>query len=171
MTVAEKLRAFDLANLEVAKKLNHKKAVSKNYDSQIEKLDSTIEADEKKFNELKIKLNTEIKELDKKIKKAKELGLDGNVKSFKETKKKKQERLTKAEESLKNKKFKREFKEQTMDIAIGTSRTNYCSPKIAYSICKDLDIPIEKIYSKSLLEKFKWAENVSKDYWKKYPNV
>jgi DNA topoisomerase-1 len=171
MTVTEKLRAFDLANLEVAKKLNHKKAVSKNYDTQIEKLDSTIESDENKFNELKIKLTAEIKELDKKIKKAKELGLDKNAKSFKETKKKKQERLTKAEESLKNKKFKREFKEQTMDIAIGTSRTNYCSPKIAYSICKDLDIPIEKIYSKSLLEKFKWAENVSKDYWRKYPDV
>jgi DNA topoisomerase-1 len=171
MTVTEKLRAFDLANLEVAKKLNHKKTVSKNYDTQIEKLDSTIESDENKFNELKIKLTAEIKELDKKIKKAKELGLDKNAKSFKETKKKKQERLTKAEESLKNKKFKREFKEQTMDIAIGTSRTNYCSPKIAYSICKDLDIPIEKIYSKSLLEKFKWAENVSKDYWRKYPDV
>lgn len=171
MTVTDKLRAFDMANLEVAKKLNHKKAVSKNYDSQIEKLDSTIESDENKFNELKIKLTAEIKELDKKIKKAKELGLDGNVKTFKETKKKKQERLIKAEESLKNKKFKREFKEQTMDIAIGTSRTNYCSPKIAYSICKDLDIPIEKIYSKSLLEKFKWAENVSKDYWRKYPDV
>lgn len=171
MTVTEKLRAFDMANLEVAKKLNHKKAVSKNYDSQIEKLDSTIEADEKKLEELRHKLTAEIKELDKKIKKAQELGLEKNVKSFKETKKKKQERLTKAEENLKNKKFKRSFKEQTMDIAIGTSRTNYCSPKIAYSICKDLDIPIEKIYTKTLQEKFKWAENTSKDYWKKYPNV
>ena len=171
MTVTEKLRAFDLANLEVAKKLNHKKAVSKNYDTQMEKLDSTIEADEHKFEELRVKLTAEIKEIDKKIKKAIELGLDKNVKSFKEKKKAKQERLNKAEEKLAAKKFKRDFKEQTAEIAIGTSRTNYCSPKIAYSICNDLDIPIEKIYSKSLLEKFSWAEKTSKDYWKKYPNV
>ena len=171
MTVTEKLRAFDMANLEVAKKLNHKKAVSKNYDAQIEKLDSTIEADEQKFAELKVKLTAEIKELDKKIKKAKELGLEKNAKAFRDSKKKKQLRLETAEERLANKKFKRSFKEQTMDIAIGTSRTNYCSPKIAYSICKDLDIPIEKIYTKTLQEKFKWAENTSKEYWKNYPNV
>lgn len=171
MTVAQKLHAFDKANLEVAKKLNHKRAVPKNFVEQTEKLAVSVAESEESFIELKKKLEKEICDLDKKIKKAQELGLDKNVKTYKETKAKKQNRLKKAAESLEKKKFNLEFKEDSAEIAIGTSRTNYCSPKIAFSICKDLDIPISSIYTAPLLEKFKWAENTGKDYWKKYPNV
>lgn len=175
MTVSEKMHKFDLASLEVAKKLNHKKAVSKNFDSQMEKLDTRIEETTAKNKELTKKIKADIKKVNADIERAKTVWegakLKEKIKSFNDKKKRLTERLNKATVRLEELQIKRDFKEQTSDIAIGTSRTNYISPKIAYSISKDLDIPIEKIYTKTLQEKFSWAEKTGKDYWKKYPNV
>lgn len=175
MSVPEKMRKFDLASLEVAKKLNHKKAVSKNFDSQIEKLDTRIQDSITKLTETEAKVKEELKKIDKQIEKANDIW-EGNrlkevLKGYKDKKKKLSEKLSKSKMKIEELKGKKDFKEQTADIAIGTSRTNYISPKIAYSISKDLEIPIEKIFTKALQEKFKWAENTDKDYWKKYPNV
>ena len=97
--------------------------------------------------------------------------MDIAVKNLKEKEKKEKAKLAKAEEKVIALKEKRDFKDQTKNFAINTSRTNYCTPEIAYSICNDLDIPIEKIYTKTLQEKFSWAKDTSKNYWRKYPNV
>lgn len=175
MTVREKLHAFDMANLEVAKKLNHKKALPKNFEEQLGKLDMQIQAaiDKEELTSSKVKNN--LKKIKSDIERANRLFegdiLKSSLKKLKEKENKEKEKLVKAEEKVKSLKEKRDFKNMTGDIAISTSRTNYCTPEIAYSICKDLDMPIEKIYTKTLMEKYSWAEDTPKNYWRKYPDV
>jgi DNA topoisomerase-1 len=50
-------------------------------------------------------------------------------------------------------------------IATGTSKGNYIDPRIAISWAKRTQTPIEKLYSKSNRDKFKWAMD-TKSTWK-----
>jgi DNA topoisomerase-1 len=175
MSIREKLHAFDMANLAVAKKLNHKKALPKNFDAQLEKLDTQIQTAIDKAEETTSKVEFNLKKIRSEIARANK-NFEGDVlktalKNLKEKEAKEKAKLAKAEEKVTALKEKRDFKGQTGDIAISTSRTNYCTPEIAYSICNDLDIPIDKIYTKTLREKFAWAEGTPKNYWRKYPEV
>ena len=61
-----------------------------------------------------------------------------------------------------NKKVKKLVKdlEKRLDklgIATNTSKTNYNDPRISVVWCKKTETPIEKIFTKVLLEKFVWA--------------
>ena len=175
MSVREKLHAFDMANLAVAKKLNHKKALPKNFDEQIAKMDTQIQVaiDKEELTTSKVKHN--LKKIRSDIERANK-NFEGDtlklaLKNLKEREAKEKEKLKKAEEKVTALKEKRDFKANNGDIALGTSKTNYITPQLAYSICNDLDIPIEKILTKSLREKFEWAEDTPKNYWRKYPEV
>ena len=175
MSIREKLHAFDMANLAVAKKLNHKKALPKNFDEQIAKMDTQIQAaiDKEELTTSKVKHN--LKKIRSDIERANK-NFEGDtlklaLKNLKEREAKEKEKLKKAEEKVTALKEKRDFKANNGDIALGTSKTNYITPQLAYSICNDLDIPIEKILTKSLREKFEWAKDTPKNYWRKYPEV
>ena len=63
------------------------------------------------------------------------------------------------------------FKLGSADVNLGTALNAYSQPKLPISLCKYADKDPSIIYSKAQLKKFEWAMNVSKDYWKKYPNV
>lgn len=175
MTLAQKLHAYDMANLEVAKKLNHRKNISKNFDDQMEKMDSKLAEAVAKETELEAKAKKELKEIIKQIKMAKSTWegekLEKALDRLETKKAKIQARVERAKERIVTLTLKKDIKRKTADIALGTSRSAYSSPMIAFSFCKDNDIPVEKIYSKSLKEKFSWAEKATKSYWKKYPNV
>jgi DNA topoisomerase I len=49
--------------------------------------------------------------------------------------------------------------------ALGTSKTNYLDPRISAAWCKKHSVPIERIFPKTLREKFRWALAVDAD-WK-----
>ncbi|KAI8394208.1 uncharacterized protein BYT42DRAFT_488487 [Radiomyces spectabilis] len=51
-------------------------------------------------------------------------------------------------------------KEENKEIALGTSKMNYIDPRISVAWCKKNDVPLEKVFSKTLLEKFRWAQTV-----------
>jgi len=40
---------------------------------------------------------------------------------------------------------------------LGTSKTNYNDPRISVTWCKTNDVPIEKVFPKTLRSKFIWA--------------
>lgn len=175
MSIREKLHAFDMANLAVAKKLNHKKALPKNFNEQIAKMDTQIQSaiDKEELTASKVKHN--LKKIRSDIERANK-NFEGDtlklaLKNLKEREKKEKDKLTKAEEKVTALKEKRDFKANNGDIALSTSKTNYITPQLAYSICNDLEIPIEKILTKSLREKFDWAKDTPKNYWRKYPEV
>ena len=47
----------------------------------------------------------------------------------------------------------------------GTSKINYMDPRITAAWCKKVELPIERVFQKSLLDKFPWAMDV-KSTWK-----
>ncbi|XP_026408122.1 DNA topoisomerase 1 beta [Papaver somniferum] len=51
-------------------------------------------------------------------------------------------------------------KEELKNVALGTSKTNYLDPRISVAWCKRHEVPIEKIYQRTLLAKFAWAMDV-----------
>ncbi|KAI8883942.1 hypothetical protein K501DRAFT_332972 [Backusella circina FSU 941] len=56
-------------------------------------------------------------------------------------------------------------KEENKEIALGTSKMNYIDPRITIVWCKNNEVPLEKVFSKTLIEKFRWAQNTPED-WK-----
>merc|ERR1712223_1915526 len=48
-------------------------------------------------------------------------------------------------------------KEENKTIALGTSKLNYLDPRITVASCKKFDVPLEKVYTKTHRDKFRWA--------------
>ncbi|KAF8633333.1 hypothetical protein AX17_004505 [Amanita inopinata Kibby_2008] len=51
------------------------------------------------------------------------------------------------------------------EVALGTSKINYLDPRITAAWCKVHNVPIEKLFSKTLVTKFPWAMEAEDD-WK-----
>ncbi|ORX54550.1 hypothetical protein DM01DRAFT_1335682 [Hesseltinella vesiculosa] len=56
-------------------------------------------------------------------------------------------------------------KEENKEISLGTSKMNYIDPRIIVAWCRKNEVPVEKVYSKTLVDKFRWAQNIPDD-WK-----
>lgn len=69
----------------------------------------------------------------------------------------KQKNLERHKDQLKKLEIQTIDKEENKDIALGTSKLNYLDPRISVAWCKKFDVPIEKVYSKTQREKFRWA--------------
>lgn len=89
-----------------------------------------------------------IEKLKQKIKDLKEKKKSASTEKQKETAKKSIDvHKTKLEEALGN-------------ISTATSKQNYLDPRISVAWCKACDMPIEKIYNKTQLQKFIWAMDI-----------
>lgn len=69
-----------------------------------------------------------------------------------------QDKVTKMELDLK-------ARDDNKEVALGTSKINYMDPRISVAWCKRHEVPIDKIFAKTLRDKFNWAMAVSPD-WK-----
>ncbi len=173
MSETEKLRIYDLANLAVAKKLNHQRALPKNFDAQMEKLDEQIEVAIANESATKAKAEKELKAILEQTNLAKKEWegekLEKALARIKERKDKIVEKVNKSEAKIRNLKDKKEFKGITANYALTTSRTNYSTPSLAVGFCKKFGIDIGKIYSKTLLKKFDWALSTPESYYTNFP--
>jgi DNA topoisomerase-1 len=50
------------------------------------------------------------------------------------------------------------------EVSLTTSKINYIDPRISVAWAKKVNVPIEKIFSKKLRQKFPWAMDVGEDY-------
>jgi len=75
------------------------------------------------------------------------------------------ELIDKLEEKIKATKLLALDREEGKEIALGTSKINYIDPRITVVWCKLNDVPVEKMFTKTLLTKFPWALEVDND-WK-----
>ena len=64
-------------------------------------------------------------------------------------------------EKLKRKKI---LKKELKNLSLGTSKINYIDPRITISFLKKHKLPIEKIFTKTLIQKFKWAFDVDEKW-------
>jgi len=132
------LNLFNKANLTVAQLCNHQKKVSKSFDDQLDKITDMVKQNRNKINKIKRK-ESKSKTDNEKIKKLKD--------------------------KINELKAKKEMKIDLKSISLETSKANYIDPRIVVAFSKKFDIPMDKLYSKTLLEKFKWAFDVDAD-WK-----
>ncbi|GAA5962494.1 hypothetical protein JCM3765_004318 [Sporobolomyces pararoseus] len=129
-----------------------------------EKIRKKFEKEQKKRSEDGEKLSKD-KELDERLKAADEL-----AKSIKQDRKEKYTTakgsedklvtaLRKLDERILVQKTNATDKDEGKEISLGTSKINYIDPRISVKWCKEHDVPLNKIFSKTLLEKFTWAVN------------
>ncbi|KAH8108004.1 hypothetical protein BXZ70DRAFT_884531 [Cristinia sonorae] len=76
-----------------------------------------------------------------------------------------EEAIDKLDEKIKTFKLQMEDREAGKEVALSTSKINYLDPRITVAWCKKNDVPIEKLFSKTLLTKFPWAMEVDGE-WK-----
>jgi DNA topoisomerase-1 len=74
------------------------------------------------------------------------------------------ERIEKLRHKIKLLKIKKELKVDMKNISLGTSKINYIDPRITIAFLKKHNLPVDKIFSKTLQEKFNWAFNVTTDF-------
>ena len=156
--------------------LNHHKTVT---EEQKEKL---ANSSDKKLENAKNNMKKTIESTNKKLKKLEqdrkdfESCLEGNLleNKMKELDSKEKElkgKIKSAKKKYEDIQKEVQFKLDSQSINLSTSLNAYSTPKLPISLCKYADKEPTIIYSKAQLKKFEWAEKVSKDYWKKYPNV
>lgn len=126
---------FTKANAKVAQLCNHQKNVGKSFKGQVEKID------------------IQIKKIKSKLRKAR--------KSSGETK---EDRILKLNQKLNKLKVKKELKQEMKNISLGTSKANYIDPRISISFAKRHNIPLDKIFTKTLQQKFQWALDIESDF-------
>ena len=134
---------FQQANTAVALLCNHQKAVTSNLDNALDKIDERI----KKLRRQKRKNNDRMKKTKKR-----------------DVKKKYREKIKKIEAKIKILKMKKETKSKMKNVSLGTSKTNYIDPRIIFAFMKKFDVPEEKLFTKSLVDRFEWASSVDKEF-------
>lgn len=128
------LDEFNKANAKVAMLCNHQKNVNKSTNKQLETIDRMIASAKEKL--VKAKNST----------------------------KKKPETIAKIKTMIKKLKAKKNLKIELKNISLGTSKINYIDPRITVAFMKKHKLPIDKIFSKTLQMKFKWAIDVDENY-------
>ncbi|KAK7393756.1 hypothetical protein VNO78_22320 [Psophocarpus tetragonolobus] len=155
--VAEKIVVYQNANKQVAIICNHQRSVSKSHTAQMSRLNEKIDELQALLKELKTDLDRARKG------KPRLKGSDGKIKRNLNP-----EALEKkiAQTNAKIEKIQRDMqtKEDLKTVALSTSKVNYLDPRITVAWCKRHEVPIEKIFNKSLLAKFAWAMDVDPDF-------
>jgi DNA topoisomerase-1 len=129
------LSSFNIANAKVALLCNHQKAVSKGHDEGMKKLKDKMLEYKKTIEEL-----------------------------LKDNSDKSKKKIKKLKEQVKKYKMKKESKIALKNISLGTSKINYIDPRISVAFLKKHDIPVEKIFTQTLRDKFSWAFSVDEDF-------
>jgi DNA topoisomerase I len=128
------LDEYNRANAKVAKLCNHQKNITKSSNEQIDKM------------------KTNLKKFKKDLKNETEKSKSNNVK------------IKKLRQKIKNQKEKIAMKKDLQNISLGTSKINYIDPRISIAFIKQHNLPIDKIFSKTLQRKFNWATETAADY-------
>lgn len=137
------LDMYNRANIKVAMLCNHQKNVSKSFNEQVSKINDKIKELKNKKRELEKEYSdTENKEKRKKIK----------------------EKINKIKSQIKLTENKKELKVELKNLSLTTSKTNYIDPRITIAFFKKHNLPLEKIFTKTLIDKFFWAMDVGKDW-------
>ncbi|KAG8526991.1 uncharacterized protein KY384_008420 [Bacidia gigantensis] len=139
-----------------------RKKIEKKFNKENEKLVSGGQK-EMKHKELEDRLQA-VKELEKKFGRENKKGkveAEGKAPSIERC----EANLQKLDQRIGTMEVQAEDKESNKEVALGTSKINYIDPRLTVVFCKKFDLPIEKIFSKTLREKFEWAIKSVDEEW------
>ncbi|KAH7329274.1 hypothetical protein B0I35DRAFT_419826 [Stachybotrys elegans] len=128
--------------------------ITKKFEKDNEKLKANKEKPMPE-KELKERL-TEVKELEAKFKKENKTGkvvAEGKG----PTVEKYMTAIEKLDERVRTLELQAEDRDGNKEVALGTSKINYIDPRLTVVFAKKFDVPIEKFFSKTLRDKFRWA--------------
>ena len=95
--------------------------------------------------------------------------IDARIKELKKKKnkyidKKYTEKANKVDIKIRLYKLNKETKLKMKNVSLSTSKNNYIDPRIIFTFIKKFDIPPEKLFTQQLIDRFKWASSVDKDF-------
>ena len=92
--------------------------------------------------------------------------IENKLKEYKKKLKKstKKTSIDKIKQNIKKLKAKKLMKTDQKNLSLGTSKINYIDPRITVAFMKKHDINIDKIFSKTLQLKFKWAFDIDDNF-------
>lgn len=169
----------EIADLTKEKELE---IVSRWAERELEKVNKRFEKEKEKLKFEKKQLGseeyknkfTEIKEehkkrLDKTKEVIKQYKSEARKQKYEEksnyTPEKLKQQVEKLDERIKNTSLQLKDKEENSAVSLGTSKMNYIDPRLTVMFAKKFDVPIEKLFTKTLREKFAWAiESVDADW-------
>lgn len=73
-------------------------------------------------------------------------------------------RIQKWAEDIRKMELDIRIRDENKEVALGTSKINYMDPRISVAWCKRCEVPIEKVFAKTLRDKFNWAMVVPLDW-------
>jgi DNA topoisomerase-1 len=73
-------------------------------------------------------------------------------------------KIVELKNKIKKLKAKKDMKIELKNISLGTSKVNYIDPRITVAFMKIHNMPIDKIFPKTLQDKFKWAFDVDESF-------
>ncbi|UKJ90205.2 DNA topoisomerase I [Theileria orientalis] len=167
--VSELLQFYNYANREVAILCNHQRSIPKQHETSMSKL--KVQAD--MLKEDIQELTEYVKHLESNSREeftftSKVNDVNGNPRKLLTRPGMKMEAAKNKLAALKKKQkdhtIKMRIKDSNKTVALGTSKINYMDPRITVAFCKKYEIPIEKIFNKSLRMKFPWAMYVRSDF-------
>ncbi|KAK9844953.1 hypothetical protein WJX74_009017 [Apatococcus lobatus] len=145
-SVDQRKADYDRANKEVAILCNHQRAVNKAHAGQMEKMQGKMQS-----------LMEELHDLQADLKAARKSEKAGSADAL-------QSRVEKKKQQIEKMELQAKVKEDLKTVALGTSKINYLDPRITVAWCKRNEVPIEKIFNKSLLSKFHWSMDVEPEF-------
>ena len=178
-TQKNKVLYYNKTNKNVALLCNHKKSTPKTHEKSMDRLREKMSEEKAKINKLEKKIKyiekrglvdkgrDKLGPKKKKTKVKEEDIFDDEPQPQEKTKKlpKTVERCEKMISSCKEKIIKIEVelekREDGKTVALGTSKINYMDLRITVAWCKSVELPLEKIFTKTLRQKFSWAMDTS----------
>ncbi|CBI21703.3 hypothetical protein VitviT2T_030659 [Vitis vinifera] len=154
--VAQKVVVYQHANKEVAIICNHQRTISKSHTAQMTRLTEKIDEMKGVLNGLKTDLA--------RAKKGKPPLKDADGKRRNLTPEALERKIAQTNAKIEKMERDKDTKEDLKTVALGTSKINYLDPRISVAWCKRQEVPIEKVFNKSLLAKFAWAMDVPPDF-------
>lgn len=154
--VAQKVIVYQHANKEVAIICNHQRTISKSHTAQMTRLTEKIDEMKGVLNGLKTDLA--------RAKKGKPPLKDADGKRRNLTPEALERKIAQTNAKIEKMERDKDTKEDLKTVALGTSKINYLDPRISVAWCKRQEVPIEKVFNKSLLAKFAWAMDVPPDF-------
>lgn len=76
------------------------------------------------------------------------------------------QQIEKIETRILNTSMQLKDKEDNSEVSLGTSKMNYIDPRLTVMFSKKFDVPIEKLFTKTLRDKFNWAIESADENWR-----